>query len=290
MAAQHVLINGAGLAGLSLAIALAKRNIRSTIFEIRAVPTTIGGTLVLAPNALRVLDQTMGIYDRIRKVGFEYEHIEFYSEDGWRFGGLVNGDRKAYGYPALRINRPAIAEALLKYTNDYPSLITIRWNNSINKITACNAGVEVTLQDGNTVSGNIVIGADGVHSKIREHVLGDRAPTPIYSGQYSILGSVERDEIDWQHFKLPALLYFYRGTLLLFPFTPDASKVAWAIQHTVPEKSREGWLEYLNSGTALEDVRKQFADVKQVGLLIVDCLHQFINFFSPSKTSLPKQR
>jgi 2-polyprenyl-6-methoxyphenol hydroxylase-like FAD-dependent oxidoreductase len=141
MEAQHVLINRAGLASLSLAIALAKRNIRSTLFEIRAVPTTIGGTIVLAPNALRVLDQTMSIYDRIRKVGFEYEHIEFYSEDGWRLGGLVNGDRKAYGYPALRINRPAIVEALLKYTNDYPALITLhdpRYSNLAHRTRTVN--------------------------------------------------------------------------------------------------------------------------------------------------------
>ncbi len=129
---EHVLINGAGLAVLSLAIALAKRNIRSTLFEIRPVPTTIGGTIVLAPNALRVLDQTIGVYDRIRKVGFE---------DGWRPGGIVNDDRKTYGYPALRINRPNIVEALLKYTNDYPGLINLRWSSSINKIAESNAGV-----------------------------------------------------------------------------------------------------------------------------------------------------
>jgi 2-polyprenyl-6-methoxyphenol hydroxylase-like FAD-dependent oxidoreductase len=278
MSTQHVLINGAGLAGLSLAIALAKCNIRSTIFEIRPVPTTIGGTITLAPNALHVLDQTIGVYDRIREVGFEYEHVEFYTEDGWRLGGVVNGDRKTYGYPALRISRPAIIEALLTYANDYSNLINIRWSSSINKIVESNAGVEVTLQDGNTVSGDIVIGADGIHSKMREHVLGDRAPTPVYTGQYGLGGSVERNEIDWQHFKLPALVYSRHGALLLLPFTYDGSKIAWSIQHAVPEKSREGWLEYLNSGAALEDVRKQYADAKQVGFLISDCLHQFTTF------------
>ncbi len=80
-------------------------------------------------------------------------------EDGWRLGGIVNGDRKTYGYPALRINRPTIVEALLKYTNDYPGLINLRWSSSINKIAESNAGVEVTLQDGNIANGDIVIEA-----------------------------------------------------------------------------------------------------------------------------------
>ncbi|CAF4435095.1 unnamed protein product, partial [Didymodactylos carnosus] len=263
MGSQHILINGAGPAGLSLAIALAKRNIRSTLFEIRLEPTTMGGAIALAPNALRVLDQTIGIYDQIRHLGFEYEYIELYSEDGWRLGGLVNGDRQAYGYPALRIYRSTIMEALLKCVNDYSTLIIIHWNSSINKIAESDTGVEVTLLDGSTVNGDILVGADGIHSKIREYVLRDRAPTPIYGGRYGIGGHVDRDEIDWKHFTLPAILFSHRGAVLLFPITPDGNKIAWAIQITVPEKTREGWLEYLNSGAALEDIRNQFADAGQ---------------------------
>jgi hypothetical protein len=76
----------------------------------------------------------------------------------------------------------------------------------------------------------------------------------------------------------------------LFPFTPDPSQIAWAIQHAVPEKSRKGWLKYVNSGAALADIRKQYADAKQVKFLICDCLHQFTTFFSPSKTSSRRQK
>jgi len=279
MPAQHVLINGVGVAGLSLAIALAKGNIRSTMFEIRSAPTNLGGSITLAPNALLVLDKTIGIYDRIRNAGFEYEHIEFYSDDGWRLGGVVNGDRNAYGYPALRISRPAIIDALLQYTNDYPDLITIHWNSTISKIIESDVNVEVTLQDGRTMNGDIVIGADGIHSKVREYVLGDRAPTPIYSGQYGLGGSVERDEIDWQDLTLPGLVFSHRGTLLLLPFTPDGNSINWGIQHAVPEKSREGWLEYLSSGVALEEIRALYADAQQVEFPIFDCFHQFMVSF-----------
>jgi hypothetical protein len=80
MAIQYVLINGAGLAVLSLAIALPKRNIRSTLFEFRAMPTTIDGTIVLAPNALRVLDQTMGIYS-----GCKYYSCDFDKDNTFPF-------------------------------------------------------------------------------------------------------------------------------------------------------------------------------------------------------------
>jgi len=82
LAVHHVSINGASLTGLLLAIALAKRNIWSIAFEIRSVPTTKGGAIAPAPHTLHVLDHTIGIYDLILKMGFEYEHIEFYSETG----------------------------------------------------------------------------------------------------------------------------------------------------------------------------------------------------------------
>lgn len=268
MTNQHVLINGAGPAGLSLSIALAKRNIRSTLIEIRKGPSALGGTIALAPNALRVLDKTIGIYDGIRQVGFEFEVIEFYSNDGWRLGGAMAGNTKEYGYPSLRLNRSTLVKALFRCTKEYPDLITIYWKNSIKNIQENTDGVVITLEDGHIIRGDILVGADGIHSKIRQYVLGDRSPTPVYGGQYGIGGYVERHEINWHNFQLPALIYSRQGATILFPCTPDGNRIAWGVLHTVPEKSREGWLEYLSSGEALKDVKNCFNNEDQVDSFI----------------------
>ncbi|CAG8956918.1 hypothetical protein HYFRA_00011967, partial [Hymenoscyphus fraxineus] len=60
-----VIIIGAGIAGLTLSLLLAKHHIPSLIFEARPQSHTQGGTLALAPNALRVLDHC-GVYEQIR--------------------------------------------------------------------------------------------------------------------------------------------------------------------------------------------------------------------------------
>ena len=70
-----MLIVGAGLAGPCLALSLAARQIRSTIFEIRPVRGDSGGSISLGPNALQVLNRYAGIYDQIRATGFTYRRF-----------------------------------------------------------------------------------------------------------------------------------------------------------------------------------------------------------------------
>jgi 2-polyprenyl-6-methoxyphenol hydroxylase-like FAD-dependent oxidoreductase len=65
MVPGHVLIVGCRLAGPELAVALARRNIRSTIFEIRSEKGDTGGSTRLVPNALRVLERFLGVYKEI---------------------------------------------------------------------------------------------------------------------------------------------------------------------------------------------------------------------------------
>jgi len=255
----HVLISGGGLAGLALAIGLARLNIRSTVYEIRKEAGTIGGALLLAPNALRVLDKTIGIYDQVRSVGFEFEHIEFYSDQGWRLGGVTTGSRQEWGYPALRVNRPALHQALLKCATEYKSLVNIEWNVSIKSVNETTSGVEVMLSNNILVYGDILVGADGIHSTtVRKHILGDKAPTPVYQGTFGIGAKVQPNLIDWGDMKLPAMVYSQCGPLLVFPVSPDGQEIAWAVQRPVPEKTREGWAAYEASGDPLRDARNHF--------------------------------
>ncbi|KAF8145307.1 hypothetical protein K438DRAFT_1991944 [Mycena galopus ATCC 62051] len=89
MPIEKVLIVGGGLAGPALALALARQNIRSSIFEIRPQRTVATSSITLAPNALCVLDQVIGVYECLKTASFSSHHLEMHADDGYEFGRLT---------------------------------------------------------------------------------------------------------------------------------------------------------------------------------------------------------
>jgi 2-polyprenyl-6-methoxyphenol hydroxylase-like FAD-dependent oxidoreductase len=116
MPIDRVLIVGGGLAGPALALALARQNIRSSVFEIRPQRTIADGSIALAPNALRALDHVIGVYDRLKLAGFSYRRLAMHAEDGQLFGHVSQSDSE---YDALRILRSTLHNTMLD-TADSP--------------------------------------------------------------------------------------------------------------------------------------------------------------------------
>lgn len=96
---------------MAFALFLRKREIESTIYETRDEAYTSGGNIALAPNALRVLDH-IGVYNKIRLQGFNYEEITFTNGTGATLGHFLNGSQKRYNYQAVRIHRTIVRDAL----------------------------------------------------------------------------------------------------------------------------------------------------------------------------------
>lgn len=100
MPANHVVIIGAGLSGLTLALSLQKRSIPCTLYEARSVSFDIGGAIMLSPSALRVLN-AVGIYKKIKPLGLKFTQLHVDTSkplDTYEFGNA-----QKYGYDALRI-------------------------------------------------------------------------------------------------------------------------------------------------------------------------------------------
>jgi 2-polyprenyl-6-methoxyphenol hydroxylase-like FAD-dependent oxidoreductase len=108
-----VAIIGAGLSGLSLALALHQQGISCTLYESRAAPLDIGGAIMLSPNALKILD-SLGVYGRVRPLGFEFESLFFRSENDRPVDTFEFGSKDSYGYKALRVYRFELISVLLE--------------------------------------------------------------------------------------------------------------------------------------------------------------------------------
>ncbi|WFD44096.1 hypothetical protein MPSI1_002761 [Malassezia psittaci] len=263
---QHVLIVGAGLAGPCLALSLARNNIPSTIFEIRSGPSSAGGSITLGPNALHILDKYAGIYHAITQTGFTYQYMGAYAEDGEKFGDIkVGEDHSIQGrYPAIRIMRSALQAHLLDAVKQHPGSITLKYDAHINRIQETSDGVSIHFNDNTVAYGDILIGADGVHSKVREHVLGDTASSPTFNQLCIVNGFLPTSaaKIPNPSFSFPAFMFTRNGMFMAIPVDAKAEQLAWAIvMPTTEDHTRAEWHALERSGELARKAKAEYDDI-----------------------------
>jgi len=185
MTLQHILVLGAGPAGLSAALALSQMSraepslsppLRVTVLELRPEPATLGGTINLTPLGLRYLDR-LGVGPRLRPLGVRVRAIDMISlRTGARLGSLWDG------VDALRVRRAALVDALLETCRDADHAATIEVRFGVRVTAIAETGEpegdgRVVLQtaDSGTIEGDVLIGADGIVSG-RPRALSSLAP------------------------------------------------------------------------------------------------------------------
>ncbi len=153
---------------MAVALSLQTRGIAPTIYGTRTEEYTSGGNIALAPNALRVLDRDVGIYEMIRTKGNNYEELNFTNGAGHTLGAFLNGSQKVYHYQALRIHRTIVRDALRQQCKE--SGVPIHYGKKCTWVSEEGRGVIATFSDGETATADFLVGADGIHSKIRNYL------------------------------------------------------------------------------------------------------------------------
>ncbi|TWB19713.1 salicylate hydroxylase [Rhizobium sp. ERR 1071] len=168
-------IIGAGIAGLTAALALARHGIASDIFEQAEVLTEVGAGLQISPNASRVLD-ALGVLEALRPVWLEPEEVRLVSGSSLRpVASIPCGKfaRERWGAPYGAAHRATLQKALLNAVK-------------ANDLCRLHLGRHIDIKDKQTLEEragrryDLVIGADGVWSKV--HAMVPSAPSPLFSG------------------------------------------------------------------------------------------------------------
>jgi 2-polyprenyl-6-methoxyphenol hydroxylase-like FAD-dependent oxidoreductase len=177
--AQPILIVGGGIGGLTLAIALAKRGVAADVIELHGRVTGVGITLRSSTLlAMQAIDLAAACVDR----GFGFDTTAI--SDG---AGKLQTTRPVPTVPGAEdlpgnagITRPALSELLTETAVGLGA--SIRYGLSVDRLTQDDGGVDVTFTDGSEARYDLLVGADGTYSRIRELLLGP-AYTPEYAGQ-----------------------------------------------------------------------------------------------------------
>jgi 2-polyprenyl-6-methoxyphenol hydroxylase-like FAD-dependent oxidoreductase len=179
-ALRRVLIVGGGPGGMTASIALAARGIECEIAEIEGAwaPAGIGIGLQSAPlRALKALD----LFEPLVQAGRPQTQIDMLLADGTQIGVMpqvnVNGPDDP---PFITMSRRALHEVLERRLRELG--VEVRLGLSVDELRDEPDGVRARLTDGSEASYDLVIGADGMHSKVRGMALPG-APEPRYAGQ-----------------------------------------------------------------------------------------------------------
>lgn len=190
---QSVIVVGGGIGGLAAALALTRQGIAVQLLEQAAHIGEIGAGIQLGPNAFAALD-ALGVGATARQRAVFTDHIIMMDAvDAREVVRIDTGAafRERFGGPYAVIHRADIHLSILEAVQQNP-LIRFRTSTQIASVKQDEKRVEVTDTEGNHYQADAVIGADGVKSVIREHLIGD---PPRVTGHVVYRAVVERDNM-----------------------------------------------------------------------------------------------
>ncbi len=190
---HHVVIVGGGIGGLLAALAAARRGFDVSVLERSQEFGEIGAGLQLAPNATRVLKR-LGLLDSVLDIGVLPQRLvlaDAVTADELTSLDVTDFDRQ-YGGPYVVAHRGDVLAILLDACIRESS-IELHTGKAVTRVDEPRPGeVVVTCADGWTVSGDVVVGADGLHSTVRT-LIDDSAP--ICSGYIAYRGAVPTETV-----------------------------------------------------------------------------------------------
>src|SRR5215468_5816187 len=179
--ARHVIVAGAGIAGLTAALTLARAGMRVTVFEQAEMLEETGAGLQLSPNASRILI-ALGLRERLAAVAVVPQAIRVMAGgSGSEVVRIPLGDEveRRYGAPYWAIHRGDLQSALAHAAQSELD-VTLRLGVRIEDFAAHVKGVSVVGKRGTQVSderGIALIGADGIWSNVAARLRRQLQPT-----------------------------------------------------------------------------------------------------------------
>ena len=173
----RIAIIGGGIGGLAAALALERRGAEAVVHEQSGALSEIGAGLNLTPNAVKAL-RALGLEQKVQAIAAETDFLNIRS---WKSGRYISrtkrGDfRQKFGAPNLSVHRADLLDVLaaaLKTTQ-------LRFGARCVGVDGGARSATARFADGSTIEADVVVGADGIHSAVRESLFG--ADKPRFTG------------------------------------------------------------------------------------------------------------
>ena len=195
---NKVIVAGAGIGGLCAALSFARQGKQVIVCEQSANLAEVGAGLQISPNALKVLRE-LGLVPALKPLAFvphnavirHYQTGEYYLK-----APLAAEAELRYGAPYWHLHRADLHRVLVTACEE--AGVTLMLNAAVEKYQQDQQDQQahqvcLTLKDGRTLSADLLIGADGIRSAVREQMLGAERAT--FMGQVAWRGVIPVSEL-----------------------------------------------------------------------------------------------
>jgi 2-polyprenyl-6-methoxyphenol hydroxylase-like FAD-dependent oxidoreductase len=184
----EILIAGAGIGGLTAALTLHAKGVRSTVIESAHDMKPLGVGINLLPHAVREL-QELGLSDELARVAAEPGAISFFDAGGRLLFSEPRGIAGGYAWPQYSVHRGELQMLLLSAVRDRLGPDAVRTGARLTGFEESGHGVTAHTAAGD-IDARVLVGADGVHSVVR--ALLHPEPDPLmWSGVRMYRGAAE---------------------------------------------------------------------------------------------------
>jgi salicylate hydroxylase len=255
-ASNKVVVIGGGIGGLVSALALLKRGLEVEVYEQAARLGEVGAGIQISPNGTRVL-LALGLEERLRRIAvnpLRKEIRHWHTGKTWNWYDLGATSAQRYGAPHVLLHRGdlhgLLVDAVQRLKRD-----AIHLSRRCVDVTQSGEYADVRFETGETVRAAFVIGADGIHSKVRERLFGPGRPEftgcvawrAVVPMERLPAGAATRVSTNWLGPRGHVLHYPIRGGELLnflgIVERDDWQVESWTVQGTMSELAGDyqGW-------------------------------------------------
>jgi len=244
----RIAIVGAGIGGLTAAVALHRRDIDVEVFEQSAKISEIGAGVALTPNAVKAY-RALGLEDEIGAIGFE---SDYQVVRNWNDGGVISrvprkgAYTREFGAPYLTMHRADLVDVLHRQLPEKVFHLGARCT----AVETSDQGARARFADGTEIEADVIVGADGIHSAVRRSLFGAEAPRFTGCACWRGLvpldafppGVVSRDGTMYMGPRSHVIYYLVRGGQLV-NFVAHIESNAWTGESWTQECDRTEVLE-----------------------------------------------
>lgn len=191
---MRVLIAGAGIGGLTAALAALRQGHEVEVYEQASELKEVGAGVQLSANGTRVL-YALGVGEELKSLSCEATGKEirlWNTGETWKLFDLGKVSIERYGFPYFTVYRPDLLDVLARAVRRLKA-DAIHLGRKCVGFTQTDGEVRLDLEDGTTATGDALIGADGVHSAIRQTLFG--ADKPQFSGIIAWRGIIPMERL-----------------------------------------------------------------------------------------------
>ncbi|NMI03354.1 FAD-dependent monooxygenase [Paenibacillus sp. SZ31] len=258
---EKIIIIGAGISGLSLAIFLKKAGIDCAVYENYPYKRIEGSSFRINKSGVHVIKE-LGIEEHIKMSSHSADRMRLLTTDNTEIASINLMQDSTFSRRSIYMQRSDLVEILMRQAKS--SGVEVHYNKKLTRFSEDASSVTAYFEDGQQEMGSLLVGADGLHSTVRNQMFPDHLLR--YAKSWALYGIASFQDIDSKHVQNlmngDELFYFSENANFLFSKShpTDELNLSWQASGYQERKIPKEKFELRNLDELKSDLVKRYGE------------------------------